>query len=77
MDKSKVQPAVLDISSRHTIDACLKISIESGTYGVIHNLLKSFSDLNLPGSKLLMFGTATPEMEDKINKLCKSVAPTK
>ena len=48
MDKSEVQPAVLDISSRHTIDACLKISIESGTYGVIHNLLKSGSWIGLP-----------------------------
>ena len=48
MDKSEVQPAVLDISSRHTIDACLKISIESGTYGVIHNLLKSGCWIGLP-----------------------------
>jgi 1,2-diacylglycerol 3-alpha-glucosyltransferase len=36
----------------------------------IHNLIKAFSDLNLPNSKLLVFGTPTPDMENKIEKLC-------
>jgi glycosyltransferase involved in cell wall biosynthesis len=36
----------------------------------IHDLIHAFSELNLPNIKLLVFGTATPDMEDKIKDLC-------
>lgn len=36
----------------------------------IHHLIQVISELNLPNIKLLVFGTATPDMEEKIKDLC-------
>lgn len=37
----------------------------------IHLLIEALIELNLPKTKLLVFGTPTPEMDEKIQKLCK------
>lgn len=36
----------------------------------IHHLMQAVSELNLPNVKLLVFGTATPDMEEEIKDLC-------
>jgi glycosyltransferase involved in cell wall biosynthesis len=37
----------------------------------IHHLIEVISELNLPKIKLIVFGTATPDMKEKIEKLCR------